>query len=288
MNKASIGIIGGSGLYEIEGFQQAEEVPIDTPFGKPSDNYVIGAFGGKKVAFLSRHGRGHRIDPSNINYRANIWGMKTLGVQRIISVSAVGSMKDELAPGAFVIPDQFIDRTTKRIATFFYGEGIVVHIPFGDPICKTLIDSLYDATRGVASTVQKNGIYLNMEGPQFSTRAESNTYRSWGVDVIGMTNLAEAKLSREAEICYATLALVTDYDCWREGEENVNVEKVLSTIRSNVSRAKEVLKKLIPTLADGQTCSCHESLKYGIQTQKELIDPNIKKKFSLLLGKYLK
>jgi len=288
MNKASIGIIGGSGLYEIEGFEQREEVALDTPFGKPSDNYVVGAFGGKKVAFLSRHGRGHRIDPSNINYRANIWGMKELGVQRIISVSAVGSMKEGLAPGAFVIPDQFIDRTTKRITTFFYGEGIVVHIPFGDPICITLIESLYAAARGVASTVQKNGTYLNMEGPQFSTRAESNTYRSWGVDVIGMTNLAEAKLSREAEICYATLALVTDYDCWREGEENVNVEKVLSTIRSNVSRAKEVLKKVIPTVDTKNPCACHESLKYAIQTNPQSIDANVKKKFSLLLGKYLK
>ena len=286
MEKARIGIIGGSGLYEIEGFQHAEEVAVETPFGKPSDKYIIGTLSGKKIAFLSRHGRGHRVDPSSINYRANIWGMKQLGVQKIISVSAVGSMKENIAPGMLVIPDQFIDRTTKRISSFFVNEGIVAHIPFADPLCKSIITYLYTASTKVTKDVQKNGTYLNMEGPQFSTRAESNLYRSWGVDVIGMTNLTEAKLAREAEICYGTLALATDYDSWRTSEEGVSVEEIVEVLKQNIKKAKTVIKHVIPLIDEDAHCSCQESLKYAIMTHPDCIDAQLRDKYTLLIAKY--
>ncbi len=286
MDEKIVGIIGGSGLYELEGLRDVKEEVISTPFGDPSDSFIIGYLDNVKMIFLPRHGRGHRILPSEINFRANIYGMKKLGAQWIVSVSAVGSMKEHLKPGHIVIPDQFFDRTRSRINTFF-GEGIAAHVSFAEPVCPVLSECLYRASRNVAADVHRGGIYICIEGPQFSTKAESHIYRSWGVDVIGMTNLPEAKLAREAEICYATLALVTDYDCWHETEEVVTAEMVMETLRKNIETSKGIIRNVVKILPDEKSCLCGSALKNAIMTQKEKIPPELKKKLDILIGKYL-
>jgi len=286
MAEPVIGIIGGSGLYEMEGLTNVREERVTTPFGEPSDAYVLGRLDGHPVAFLARHGRGHRFLPSELNFRANIYGFKALGAQWIISASAVGSMRDELRPLDIVIPDQFFDRTKGRVSTFF-GDGLVVHVGFADPLCPHLSDLLFAAGAEVGATMHKGGTYLCIEGPQFSTRAESRIYRSWGVDVIGMTNLQEAKLSREAEICYATMALVTDYDVWHDSEEDVTVEKVVAILHKNVATAKAIIKSVVPRIPVARSCVCAEALKDAIITAPQAISEVAKKKLWLLIGKYL-
>ena len=286
MQQAEIGIIGGSGLYNMPGLTDVKEVAVETPFGSPSEKFVLGRLEGREVAFLARHGRGHRLLPSEINFRANIFAMKKLGVQSILSVSAVGSLKIEHKPTDFVIPTQFIDRTTRRISTFF-GEGIVAHVAFGDPICATTAVTFRDACRSADVVGKHGGTYVCMEGPQFSTRAESNLYRSWGADVIGMTNLQEAKLAREAEICYATLAMVTDYDCWHEGHEDVTVEQVIAVLHQNAENAAKVVRAAVALLPRNSDCPCRSALKYAILTDRAAIPPETRQKLSLLLDKYL-
>jgi len=281
-----VGVIGGSGLYEIEGMTDVKSVKVETPFGAPSDEYITGTLEGVKMVFLPRHGRGHKILPSEINYRANIYGMKKLGVDWIISVSAVGSMKKEIEPGHIVIVDQFFDRTKSRISTFF-GDGIVGHVEFADPVCAHLSDVMYGAAKKAGATVHKGGTYVCIEGPQFSTRAESNIYRSWGVDVIGMTNIPEAKLAREAEICYSTVALSTDYDCWHTEEEDVTVEMILETLRANVSMAKEIIKNAVPAIAQERTCKCPGAMQYATLTDPASIPESARKNLSIIIGKYL-
>ena len=287
LQQAEIGIIGGSGLYAMPGLTNVHEERVSTPFGEPSDVFVLGDLEGRRVAFLARHGRGHRILPSELNFRANIYGMKKLGVERIVSVSAVGSLKEEHKPGDFVVPDQFIDRTFHRISTFF-GDGIVAHVAFGDPVCATVANAIYGAckTEGVEATL--NGTYVCMEGPQFSTRAESNLYRSWGADVIGMTNLQEAKLAREAEICYATAAMVTDYDCWREGHDAVTIEEIVKVMNQNSANACRIVKTAVAALARERKCSCANSLQFAILTNPDAIPQATREKLDLLIGKYLK
>ena len=275
VEKVEIGIIGGSGLYAMPGLTGLREQVIDTPFGSPSDAYMGGELDGRPVAFLARHGRGHRITPSELNFRANIWGMKSLGVEYILSVSAVGSLKEEHKPMDFIIPDQFIDRTFARVSTFF-GDGMVAHVGFGDPVCSVVAKAFYDACESVGVTAKLGGTYVCMEGPQFSTRAESNLYRSWGADVIGMTNLQEAKLAREAEMSYATLAMVTDYDCWREGHDDVTVEQVVAVMHQNSANAGKVVQSPYA-----------EALKFAIMTDKKLIPEATREKLGLLIGKYL-
>ena len=286
MTTARIGVIGGSGLYEMEGLRAKEEVTVDTPFGLPSDGYLIGELGDFELVFLPRHGRGHRILPTDLNYRANIYGMKQLGVEWIISVSAVGSMREEIEPGHIVIIDQFFDRTRERPSTFF-GDGVAGHITFADPLCPTLRPVLAEAASAAGATVHDGGTYVCIEGPQFSTRAESRVFRSWGVDVIGMTNLPEARLAREAEICYATIALCTDYDCWHEGEEDVTIEVVLETVRKNVSTAHNIIKEAVSRFPLERTCPCSEALKNAIMTPADLIPPATRESLGLLIGKYL-
>ena len=286
MTTARIGVIGGSGLYEMEGLRAKEEVTVDTPFGLPSDSYLIGELGDFELVFLPRHGRGHRILPTDLNYRANIYGMKQLGVEWIISVSAVGSMREEIEPGHIVIIDQFFDRTRERPSTFF-GDGVAGHITFADPLCPTLRPVLAEAASAAGATVHDGGTYVCIEGPQFSTRAESRVFRSWGVDVIGMTNLPEARLAREAEICYATIALCTDYDCWHEGEEDVTIEVVLETVRKNVSTAHNIIKEAVSRFPIERTCLCSEALKNAIMTPADLIPPVTRESLGLLIGKYL-
>ena len=281
-----IGVFGGSGLYEIEGFEEVEEVVLSTPFGAPSDAFVTGRVGGVRVAFLPRHGRGHRLLPTEINYRANVWGMKRLGVTRLLSVSAVGSMREEIAPGDFVAVDQFIDRTRHRADSFF-GDGVAAHVMFADPVCADLRRAVIDAGAGVDVTLHDGGTYLNMEGPQFSTRAESRLYRSWGVDVIGMTNLQEARLAREAELCYATVAMATDYDCWREGHEDVTVEAILATMDRNVGHARALIAALLPLLATTRSCPCKDALRYAILTQHSSIPAAARDRLGLLIDKYV-
>lgn len=283
----TLGVIGGSGLYEMEGLSRVQAVRIATPFGKPSDDYIIGTLHGKRVAFLPRHGRGHRILPTDINYRANIYGMKKLGVERIISVSAVGSMKEKIKPGHIVIPDQFYDHTKHRRATFF-GEGVVAHVGMADPVCAELCRVLIDAGIKVGATVHRKGTYLCMEGPQFSTRAESLTYRKWGVDVIGMTNATEAKLAREAEICYSTIALATDYDCWHHCEEAVTVEAVLAVMKHNIETSKAMIREAVRLLSDPRSCSCGEALRNTIMTPGKLMPAKTRKDLAPIIGKYLK
>lgn len=282
-----IGIIGGSGLYDIEGIKITDEKKMKTPFGDPSCVIAEGELEGREVVFIPRHGRGHRIQPHEINYRANIYAMKTLGVQRIISVSAVGSMREKIHPGDIVLVDQFIDRTKMRHQTFF-GDGIVAHVPFADPVCPHLAAQLARAGEGVDANVHKGGSYVCIEGPMFSTRAESNIYRSWGATVIGMTNYQEAKLAREAELCYSTIALVTDYDCWHESEEDVDIEKILEVMRHNISTAKQMIKNVIPYIDEGKNCSCANALNGGILTSPEHISEGIKKKLGPIIGKYVK
>ena len=284
--QVSVGVIGGSGLYDIEGLTAVHDVRVSTPFGDPSDVITVGTLAGIRVAFLSRHGRGHLLSPSGINYRANIYALKSLGVSQVISVSAVGSMKESIRPGDVVVPDQFIDLTKRRVSTFF-DEGIVAHVAFGEPICAELARNLLSAGAQVGATLHQGGTYLCMEGPQFSTKAESRLYRQWGVDVIGMTNMPEAKLAREAELCYATLALVTDYDCWHETEEAVTVEAVLGTLRRNVMLAKRLLPVLMPSFVEPRVCSCHHALDNAILTDPGRIPEATRKKLALLTDRSL-
>jgi len=279
-------VIGGSGLYQMEGLTDVKEVRVKTPFGDPSDSIVLGTLEGERVAFLPRHGRGHRISPTEIPAKANIWALKSLGVERIISVSAVGSLKENMPPLDLVVPDQMIDRTRSR-ANSFFGGGIVVHVTFADPFCPVLSQALYLACQGEAVAVHKGGTLVVMEGPLFSTRAESFLYRSWGADIIGMTALPEAKLAREAEICYATLASVTDYDCWHEGHASVNIEMVISNLQKNVERAKRVLRKLVKTVPGKRDCPCATALKDAIITDPKLIPAGKRQELALLIGKYL-
>lgn len=287
MNEARIGIIGGSGIYQMEGLELLYEREVETPWGKPSDAYVVGSIDGERLVFLARHGRGHRLIPSELNFRANIFGFKLLGVETILSASAVGSMKEEYRPTDIVFPDQFIDRTRHRADTFF-GEGIAAHVSFADPICAEVATAMAAASREVGARTHEGGTYLCMEGPQFSTRAESNLYRSWGVDVIGMTNLQEAKLAREAEICYATMALVTDYDCWHETEESVTVEQVIGYLRKNAATASQILRTVFPRLARREReCPCASALRYAIITDPGQIPAKRKEELGVLVGKYL-
>jgi 5'-methylthioadenosine phosphorylase len=287
MNDATIGIIGGSGLYQMEGLNVLDERKVETPFGDPSDSYVIGEIDGVRVAFLSRHGRGHRLTPSELNYRANLFGFKLLGVHTILSASAVGSMKLEYAPTDIVFPHQFIDRTRHRPDTFF-GDGIVAHVAFGDPICTGVSSTMCSVARDLGARVHEGGVYLCMEGPQFSTRAESNLYRSWGVDIIGMTNLQEAKLAREAEICYATMALVTDYDCWHETHEDVNVEAILAYLAKNAETAQKILRNaIVPAASRARDCACPNALQYAIITQPSAIPARVKRDLAPIIGKYV-
>ncbi len=287
MSQPAIGVIGGSGLYEIEGLTDVREERLETPFGAPSDAYICGVLDGVKMVFLPRHGRGHRLLPSEVNYRANIYGMKLLGVGRIISVSAVGSMKESIAPGHIVIPDQFFDRTQGKRASTFFGNGVVGHVQFADPVCGELSAALYAAAGEVGATVHRGGTYICIEGPNFSTRAESNIYRSWGVDVIGMTNLPEARLAREAEICYGTVALATDYDCWHSEHDDVSVEAVLAIIEQNVATARSIIKAVVPKLAALGACGCGEALRYAIMTRRDLIPDETRRNLAPLLDKYL-
>lgn len=284
---AKIGIIGGSGLYDIEGIQKIERVVVQTPFGSPSDQFTTGILEGVEVVFLPRHGKGHRISPSEINFRANIFGMKKLGVNAILSVSACGSLKDELKPMDFVIPDQFVDRTNKARESSFFTNGIVAHVAFADPVSPEVADILYQSAKKLRLPVHKGGTYLNMEGPQFSTKAESNLYRSWGMDIIGMTNMAEAKLAREAEISYATLAAVTDYDCWHPSHESVTIEMIIENLNNNVSNAKKILKASIAHLGKLTKFSAEGALKYAIMTQRDVIPEKIKKDLEILMGRYV-
>lgn len=285
--KGPIGIIGGSGLYKIDGIKNIRRVPLVTPFGKPSDKYIIGNLSGREVVFLPRHGIGHRISPSEINYRANIYGMKKLGVERIISLSACGSLKEELRPLDFVIPDQFVDRTNHAREMTFFRKGIVAHVSFAEPVCPELTRAVYQAAKKSKVRAHLGGAYINMEGPAFSTRAESELYRKWGMSIIGMTNMAEAKLAREAELCYSTLAAVTDYDCWHEPANAVTVEMVLANLAKNIQNAKNILKVLIPALEDKRRCSCREALKDAIITDRQLIPKNIREDLKIIIGKYL-
>lgn len=278
------GVIGGSGLYEMEGLENVKEVDVQTPFGSPSDKLVTGTFAGKEVVFLPRHGRGHRILPSEINYRANIWAMKSLGVTHLVSVSAVGSLKEEIAPGHIVIPDQFFDRTKDRPSTFF-GEGVVAHLQFGDPVCGELTAGLEEAVKKVDVTYHKGGTYVCMEGPLFSTRAESEFYRSIGASVIGMTNLQEAKLAREAELCFGTIALSTDYDCWHD--EEVTLEAVLKVMHQNIGNSKEILKNLFEGFTPAEACGHKDALNQAIVTKPETIPAATKEKLKLIIGKYI-
>ena len=282
---AEIGIIGGSGLYSMPGFEAEEEVNIQTPFGSPSENYVLGTLCGRKVAFLARHGRGHRISPSELNFRANIYGMKSLGVERIISLSAVGSLKEEHHPLDFVIPDQFFDRTRGRISTFF-GEGIVAHVSFADPVCPQLSKLLVQACRDAGVNTKEGGTYLCMEGPAFSTKAESNVYRSWGMDVIGMTNLQQAKLAREAEICYVTVAMVTDYDCWHPEHDAVTVNDIIANLVKNAANACAVVGKAVAAMPQGRSCKCGSALSHAIITDRSLAPETTRKKLGILIEKY--
>jgi 5'-methylthioadenosine phosphorylase len=282
---AQIGIIGGSGLYSMPGFEASEEMVIKTPFGDPSDNFVLGTLAGQKVAFLTRHGRGHRLSPSELNFRANIWGMKSLGVERIISLSAVGSLKEEHRPLDFVIPDQFFDRTRGRISTFF-GEGLVAHISFADPICPQLAGVVAAACNSAGVNTKRGGTYLCMEGPAFSTKAESNVYRSWGMDVIGMTNLQEAKLAREAEICYVTVAMVTDYDCWHPQHDAVTVNDIIANLVKNAQNACAVVANAVAAMPANRTCKCGSALAHAILTDKATVPATTRQKLGLLVDKY--
>jgi 5'-methylthioadenosine phosphorylase len=289
MSEIRIGVIGGSGLYQMEGMTVREERRISTPFGEPSDVYIIGELEGMPVAFLPRHGRGHRLLPSELNYRANIYGFKVLGVEELVSVSAVGSMKIEYKPTDIVVPDQFFDRTRQRANTFF-GNGLVAHVSLAKPICPWLIDVAVDAGRAAGATVHRGGTYVNMEGPQFSTRAESEVYRQWGVDVIGMTNLTEARLAREAEICYVSLSMITDYDCWHETEEAVSGEAVMEVVRQNVKMSQEVVRQMLSRMAAERKrgCICAEALKYSLITERAMIPAETLKNLEPIVGRYIK
>ena len=282
---SKIGIIGGSGLYQIDGLKNIKWIKVSTPFGSPSDEYLTGALEGKEAVFLPRHGRGHRILPSELNCRANIYGMKKLGVDRIISVSAVGSLKESIKPLDIVIPDQFVDRTNMARNSTFFGDGIVAHVSFAEPVCPVLANLSCDIARGLSANVHFGGTYLNMEGPAFSTKAESNLYRQWGMDIIGMTNMQEARLSREAEICYVTLAFVTDYDCWRQTV--VDIKEVLGNLFKNVDLSKKIIKALTGKIPKERKCLCASGLKDAIVTSGKLIPKETKEKLKLIIGKYI-
>ncbi len=286
MQKAEIGIIGGSGLYSMPGLTEIREETVTTPFGEPSDSFILGKLEGRNVAFLARHGRGHKLLPSELNFRANIYAMKLLGVERIVSVSAVGSLKEEHKPTDFVIPDQFIDRTFLRKSTFF-GDGVVGHVAFGDPVCATVAQAAEAACASTGVVGKPGGTYICMEGPQFSTKAESNLYRSWGADVVGMTNLQEAKLAREAEICYATVAMVTDYDCWHPHHDSVTIDQIVAVLHQNAENAAKVVRATVAALPAERKCACATAAQYAILTQKDAIPQAAKDRLKLLFGKYL-
>ena len=285
MGTGKIGVIGGSGLYAMAALESVREVEVTTPFGSPSDAYIIGSLHGRDMVFLPRHGRGHRLPPSAINFRANIYGLKSLGVEWVIAVSAVGSMREEIQPGHLVIPDQFIDRTRSRVSTFF--EELTVHVALADPVCAVVANALHQAAAATEATVHFGGTYLCMEGPQFSTRAESRLYRQWGVDVIGMTNMPEAKLAREAELCYATLALATDYDCWHASAADVDIGAILAILQRNVQLAQEVITRTVPQLQGTRTCPCSMALQTAIITDRAMIPTAVRERLGLLIDRYL-
>lgn len=286
MARSVVGVIGGSGLYQMEGLERVREVEVNTPFGKPSEKFIKGMVGETELVFLSRHGKGHRWLPTEINFRANVFALKKLGVERIISISTVGSLRQEIEPGHIVIPDQFIDRTTQRPSTFF-GKGIVAHVSLADPFCKNLSEILATAAVSEGGKVHSRGTYLCMEGPQFSTRAESHLYRSWGADVIGMTNLQEAKLAREAEICFGTLALATDYDCWNQAAGDVEIENILAVLRQNVALAQKTIRRAVTLLTESRACACAASLKDAIITERSRIPKKVRSDLRPIIGKYL-
>jgi 5'-methylthioadenosine phosphorylase len=286
MERVHIGIIGGSGLYDMAGVTDRTEITLSTPFGDPSGPYVIGTLRGRRVAFLARHAVGHRILPSEINFRANIFGMKLLGVEHILSASAVGSLKEQYRPLDIVIPDQFFDRTRGRVSTFF-GRGLAAHVAFAHPLCRILSGIAYESGRGAGATIHNGGTYVCMEGPQFSTLAESKLYRSWGMDIIGMTNLQEAKLAREAEICYATIALVTDYDCWHPDHDSVTVDMIIANLTQNAKTAEQIIAGAVARLPYERTCECASALKYALVTRPDAIPAQIKKDLAPIIGKYL-
>ena len=286
MEQVQIGIIGGSGLYDMADVTDRSEVTLTTPFGEPSGPYVLGTLRGKRVAFLARHGAGHRLSPSELNFRANIFGMKLLGVEYILSASAVGSLKHEYKPLDIVFPDQFIDRTRGRISTFF-GRGLVAHVGFAHPFCRILSGVAYESGQRSGATVHRGGTYVCMEGPQFSTLAESQLYRSWGADIIGMTNLQEAKLAREAEICYTTIALVTDYDCWHPDHDHVTVEMIIANLTQNATTAQQIIASAVDALPFARTCECASALKYALITRPDAVPPLTRQELEPLVGKYL-
>ena len=286
MQRAQIGIIGGSGLYDMADVTDREEVKVTTPFGEPSAPYLLGTLRGKRVAFLARHGGGHRVSPSELNFRANIYGLKTLGVEFILSASAVGSLKQEYRPADIVIPDQFFDRTKGRPSSFF-GRGLVGHVAFAHPFCRILSGIAYESGRAAGATMHKGGTHVCMEGPQFSTLAESKLYRSWGMDIIGMTNLQEAKLAREAEICYTTIALVTDYDCWHPDHDSVTVEMIMSTLAKNATTAQQIIANAVAQLPYERTCECASALKFALVTRPEVVPAQVKKDLAPIIGKYI-
>lgn len=287
LEKAEIGIIGGSGLYQVEGLSDVREISVETPFGSPSDSFVLGTLEGVRVAFLARHGRGHRIAPSELPFRANIYAMKMLGVERILSASAVGSLQEQYAPTDIVIPDQFFDRTRGRVSTFF-GDGVVAHITFDHPVCGALGEQMAISGEEVGVKIHRGGTYLCMEGPAFSTLAESRLYRQWGMDVIGMTNLQEAKLAREAEICYATMALVTDYDCWHPDHSSVTVEMILAVLHQNAVNAQQIVRHTVRRLREfPRECRCGSSLRSAILTSRELIPAATKQRLAAIIGRYV-
>lgn len=281
-----VGVIGGSGLYDLPGIKDIQEEQFDTPFGEASDTFITGTFHEIPVVFLPRHGKGHRLLPTEIPFRANIWGMKKLGVTHLISVSAVGSLKEEIVPGHIVFPDQFIDRTRQRVSTFF-GNGIVAHVQFGDPVCPNLLKHLAQAAEQVEATYHQGGTYVCMEGPLFSTRAESHLYRSWDASIIGMTNIQEAKLARESEMCFATIALATDYDCWHQSEEEVTVEQILQVMHKNIETSKKILSRTLEILPSERPCPCGSALQFGIVTQAEMIPEKVRRDLAIIIEKYL-
>lgn len=287
MAHAEIGIIGGSGIYNMSGMSRKREARVATPFGRPSDAYVTGELEGRRVAFLARHGRGHLLLPSELNFRANIYGFKKLGVERIISLSAVGSLREDFKPMDMVIPDQFFDRTRGRVSTFF-GNGLAAHISFAEPFCSTVQDTLEKCCAGVGVNFHRGGTYLCMEGPAFSTKAESNLYRAWGMDIIGMTSLQEAKLAREAEICYATLAMVTDYDCWHEAHDAVTVDQIYDNLQRNAANAQQIIRLALRQLPKERSCKCGSALAHAFITDRKRVPAATRKKLALLAGKYLK
>jgi len=288
--KGKTGIIGGSGFYNIEGVKNVRREKVSTPFGKPSDDFVTGTLEGKEVVFLARHGKGHSVLPSEINYRANIYGMKKLGVDSIISVSACGSLRKEMKPLDIVVPDQYVDRTNQARQMTFFGAGIVAHVAFAEPVCGELSKLLYDSGRSLGISMHLGGTYINMEGPQFSTKAESEMYRAWGMDIIAMSNMAEAKLAREAEICFATLACVTDYDCWylNESVESVSVDLIIQNLSKNIDNAKKILRMALKGMSDNKRCACSRALENAILTDPKFIPVNTKKRLKLIIGKYIK